>query len=177
MSYFLRSGASWEIHHEAASRVYWLAEDASTEREVLVCDNRWDFLVESFDVKFLYVKTGVERNLLFKNDVTIFRQSCWLCLPCSFVCPRRGLVSILVHNNVFFKSVLFLHSLWPDVTRCLLLFDGQERSVWYCHLLRSQTLLLHRSSALLETWGGKGGKMCGQIGDRCSDWVSNVLLT
>ena len=43
--YLLQSGASWKIHHEAASRVHWLAEDASTEREVLVCDNRWDFLV------------------------------------------------------------------------------------------------------------------------------------
>ena len=38
---FLKSGTSWEIHHEATSRVPWLAEDAATEREVLVRDNRW----------------------------------------------------------------------------------------------------------------------------------------
>ena len=37
----LKSGTSWEIHHEATSRVPWLAEDAATEREVLVRDNRW----------------------------------------------------------------------------------------------------------------------------------------
>ena len=39
---FLKSGTSWEIHHEATSRVPWLAEDAKTEREVLVRDNRWN---------------------------------------------------------------------------------------------------------------------------------------
>ena len=165
-SSFLQSGASWEIHHEAASWVPGLAEDAATEREVLVCDNR--------------SKVSGQKNLAAQFLWILKKRSC---------CDHRRENSFMFNDNAFsgshvdFASHVASYALgedwWVlfDPQQCLLSFDGQERFVWYRHLLCSKTLLLHRPPPLLETWGGKGGKMCGQIGDRCSDWVSNVLLT
>ena len=78
---WILTGSPWEVHHEEAPWVPGLAQDAATEREVLVCDHRWR---ESF----------VPTLMIFS------RQSCWLCLPCGLVRPWWGLVSSLILNNV-----------------------------------------------------------------------------